>query len=124
MHSTARMKTFAAIPVFHVADVDAAARYYTQVLGFVESFRMGTYAGLKIGECEIHVTLPGDFDRPVGGGTAYVICDEVDRYFAAIKGAGARPKTDPVDRMYGMRDFVVHDPDGNQLSFGCDIERD
>ncbi len=116
------MKTIAAIPVFHVADVDAAVRFYTKILGFEESFRMGTYAGLKIGECEIHVTVPGDSGRPVGGGTAYVICDEVDEYFAAIKASGAHPKSKPGDRMYGMRDFVVVDPDGNQISFGCDIE--
>jgi uncharacterized glyoxalase superfamily protein PhnB len=117
------MKNITAIPVFHVADADASARCYTQVLGFTESFRMGACSGLKIGECELHVMPPGDFGRSIGGGNAYVICDEVDQHFATIKAAGARPKTEPGDRMYGMRDFVVVDPDGNQLSFGCDIER-
>ena len=116
------MKSIAAIPVFHVADVDVAVLYYTRVLGFTEAFRMGTYGGLKIGDCEIHLTVPGDNGRPVGGGNAYIICNEVDKYFATIKAAGARPKTEPANRMYGMRDFVVLDPDGNQLTFGCDIE--
>jgi catechol 2,3-dioxygenase-like lactoylglutathione lyase family enzyme len=117
------MKSIRVIPVFHTRDVDAAVRFYTQVLGFVESFRYGTYAGLKMGSCEIHITLPGDYQHAVGAGNAYVICDHVDNYFASIKAAGANPKGEPADRAYGMRDFVVLDPDGNQLSFGCDNEK-
>jgi catechol 2,3-dioxygenase-like lactoylglutathione lyase family enzyme len=116
------MSAISAIPVFHVADVDAAVRFYVQLLGFAEAFRYGTYSGLKFGRCEIHVTLPGDFGRTVGGGTAYIICDEVDEYFARLKAAGVIPRNEIADRMYGMRDFVILDPDGNQLSFGCDLE--
>jgi len=116
------MKTISAIPVFHVTDVDAAVRFYADVLGFRQSFRMGTYAGMKLADCEIHLTTPGDHQRAAGGGNAYVICDEVDDYFATIKAAGAKPTSEPGDRAYGFRDFVVLDPDGNQLSFGCDLE--
>jgi catechol 2,3-dioxygenase-like lactoylglutathione lyase family enzyme len=102
--------------------VDASLRFYVDVLGFVESFRYGTYVGLKMGTCEIHVCPPGDDGPRAGGGNAYIVCDEVDKYHAKIVSAGAKPKTDPGDRIYGMRDFVILDPDGNQLSFGCDIE--
>ena len=49
---------------------------------------------------------------------------EVDDYFRKIKAAGAKPASEPGDRMYGMRDFVVCDSDGNQLSFGCDNEKE
>jgi len=117
------MKTLSVIPVFHVKDVDASIHFYTDVLGFVQSFRYGTYVGLKIGSCEIHICPPDDRGPGIGGGNAYLICDEVDEYFAKIKAAGATPKSEPADRMYGMRDFVIFDPDGNQLSFGCDNER-
>jgi uncharacterized glyoxalase superfamily protein PhnB len=112
------------IPVFHVADADVALKFYTQVLGFEQAFRYGTYVGVKRGPCELHLTTPGDYQREPGGGTAYVICDEVDAYYARIKAAGADVKSEPGDRMYGFRDFVVHDPDGNQLSFGRDIEKE
>lgn len=118
------MKTKALIPIFLVTDVDAAVRYYTQVLGFIQSFRYGTYAGVKLDGCELHLTDPGEPRHVVGAGTAYVICDEVDRYFRTIKEAGARLKSEPADRQYGMRDFAVFDPDGNQLTFGCDAEND
>jgi len=118
------MKSVSIIPVFHVGDVDVSVRFYTEVLGFVQSFRYGTYAGLKLGQCELHICPPGDHGPRTGGGNAYIICDEVDNYFARIKEAGAKPKSEPADQMYGMRDFVIFDPDGNQLSFGCDNEKD
>lgn len=116
------MQPITTIPVFHVSDVDAAIRFYSEVLGFSRSFRYGTYVGLKLGHCEIHICPPDDHDSRLGGGNAYIICDEVDEYFQKIKAAGAMPTREPADRVYGMRDFVIHDPDRNQLSFGCDNE--
>jgi catechol 2,3-dioxygenase-like lactoylglutathione lyase family enzyme len=118
------MKPVSVIPVFHVKDVDASARFYMDILGFSQSFRYGTYVGLRLGKCELHICPPGDHGPRIGGGNAYFICDKVDEYFTQIKTAGAQPKSTPADRTYGMRDFVVFDPDGNQLSFGCDIEED
>ena len=118
------MNPLSIIPIFHVKDVEASLSFYTDVLGFVQSFRYGTYAGLKIGECEIHICPPDDDGSSTGGGEAYIICDEVDDYFARIVSAGAKPKSEPADRMYGMRDFSVVDPDGNELSFGCDNEKE
>ena len=112
------------VPIFYVSDVSAAVEHYVTVLGFAHSFRYGTYAGLTLGSCELHVTDPGEARQIVGTGTAYVLCDEVDAYFAKIKAAGARLKTEPGDRTYGMRDFAVFDLDGNQISFGCDAHPD
>jgi uncharacterized glyoxalase superfamily protein PhnB len=112
----------ALIPVFHVKDVTASVDYYTRVLGFKESFRYGTYAGLILGKCELHVTDPGEPRHVVGSGTAYMICDNVDEYFARLKATGAMLKNEPEDRPYGMRDFAVFDLDQNQLSFGCDLD--
>ena len=118
------MRTQRIIPIFYVTDVDAAVRYYTTVLGFAQSFRYGTYAGLTLGPCELHVTDPGEPRQIPGTGSGYLICDEVDAYFGRIKAAGARLKNEPADRPYGMRDFAVFDVDGNQLSFGCDLHPD
>jgi uncharacterized glyoxalase superfamily protein PhnB len=117
------MKPSALIPIFYVTNVDTAVQHYTSVLGFELSFRYGTYAGLKIGPCELHITDPGEARQIVGSGSAYLLCDEVDAYYAKIMGAGARLKCEPADRTYGMRDFAVFDIDGNQISFGCDAEK-
>ena len=61
-------------------------------------------------------------ERPVGGGTAYILCDEVDDYCAKIKKNGAIVKSDPKNYPYGMRDFMAIDPDGNHLAFGCEAK--
>jgi len=116
------MQPISTIPVFHVSDVEASEQFYTRVLGFSQAFRYGTYVGLKMGTCEIHICPPDEDDSRIGGGNVYVICDEVDGYFQKIKTAGAQVIREPGDRVYGMRDFVVEDPDGNRLTFGCDKE--
>ena len=114
----------ALIPIFYVADVDAAERYYIERLQFTRAFRYGTYLGLRMGSCELHVTDPGEARQVPGTGSAYLICGEVDEYFESIKKLDARLKDSPENRQYGMRDFAVFDLDGNQLIFGCDSDQE
>jgi uncharacterized glyoxalase superfamily protein PhnB len=116
------VKVFTAIPVLHVANIEKALHFYTEVLGFTEEFRFGEYLGLRLSEAGLHLAKAGDDNtRPAGGGTVYLICDAVDEYYDAIVNRGAEPRSKPCDAGYGMRDFVVPDPDGNQLSFGCEV---
>ena len=116
------MKTTSAIPIFQVSNVDASLKHYTSVLGFVEDFRFDDYAGIKLGDVRLHLSGHGIHERPIGGGTAYILCDEVDDYCAKIKQKGAVVKSDPKDYSYGMRDFMAVDPDGNHLAFGCEAK--
>lgn len=113
------MKAESIAPVFQVSNLDAALKYYTGVLGFSEDFRFGEYAGLKRGGACLHLSGHSVHDRPVGAGNAYVFCDEVDAYYAEIVAKGAKTKAEPKTYDYGMRDFVVVDPDGNHLGIGC-----
>lgn len=39
----------------NVRDLDQSIRYYVDVLGFVEDFRFGDYAGLKMGASQLHL---------------------------------------------------------------------
>lgn len=116
------MKPQSAASVFQVASVDAALRYYKDILGFSEDFRFDNYAGVKLGEAYIHLCGHSEHKRPVGGGTIYVFCDEVDAYYAETKKRGAIVKSEPRDYEYGMRDFMALDPDGNHLAFGCETK--
>lgn len=104
--------------MFQVADLESALGHYVGILGFTEDFRHGNYAGVRLGEVCLHLSGHSVHERPVGGGTAYLFCDEVDAYHAEIKARGARIKTEPRDWDYGMRDFMVVDLDGNHLAFG------
>jgi uncharacterized glyoxalase superfamily protein PhnB len=117
------MNPQSAASVFQVASVDTALRYYKEVLGFTEDFRFGDYAGVKLGDACIHLCSHSVHQRPIGGGTIYVFCDEVDSYFAEIVAKGAVVKSEPRDYDYGMRDFMTVDPDGNHLAFGCETKK-
>jgi uncharacterized glyoxalase superfamily protein PhnB len=116
------MKASSAVPIFQVSNVDASLKHYTSVLGFVEDFRFDDYAGVKLGDVRLHLSGHSIHERPIGGGTAYILCDEVDDYCAKIKKNGAIVKSDAKDYPYGMRDFVTVDPDGNHLAFSCEAK--
>ena len=114
-------------PVFHVASIEIALRYYVDVLGFDERFRFGdSYAGVGIGSVDIHLAQGGGtYQRPLGGSSIYVFLDSaagVDSCCAEIAGRGARVVSEPRDYPYGMRDFTVFDPDGNVLTYGAEVE--
>lgn len=111
------MKVTCTVAVFHVSDLEIALKYYQEILGFTLDFQHEKYAGLKMGEAGLHLASFGI--RPVGAATAYFFCDEVDSYYAKINDKGALVKGEPQEYSYGMRDFIVADPDGNHLSFGC-----
>jgi catechol 2,3-dioxygenase-like lactoylglutathione lyase family enzyme len=118
---TAAMKVSCAATVFQVKDVPSALRFYCDVLGFEKEFEYGPYAGVHFGECFIHLCAHTTWKRPLGGGAVVVFADEVDAYCSAIKARGAEIALEPTDEPYGMRDFVLRDPDGNVLTFGCSL---
>ena len=115
------MKAHSAGPVLQVSDLNRAVKYYSEILGFAEDFRFGNYAGVRNGEAMLHLCGHTVHNRPLGGGAAFIICDEVNSYFADIKQKGAIVKVEPSDEPYGMRDFIVLDPDGNHLTFGTGL---
>jgi catechol 2,3-dioxygenase-like lactoylglutathione lyase family enzyme len=113
------MAVFGVAPVFHVSDLAASLRHYTEVLGFEEKFQYGGfYAGLQRGEAQLHLSVSTPSRHPVGGASAYFFCDDVDTYHAEVKAKGATISTELKDYDYGMRDFEIEDPDGNTLTFG------
>ena len=110
-------------PVFQVSDLNSALQYYKEALGFKAEFQFGSYAGVSHGDACFHLCAHQIHQRPNGGGAAFVFCDEVDDYCQEIKENGAMVKMEPADQPYGMRDFIVLDPDGNHLTFGCEIRK-
>ncbi|HWA87464.1 MAG TPA: VOC family protein [Opitutus sp.] len=115
------MFTKSIAPVFRVRDLDSALDHYVNVLGFSADFRYGNYAGVKLGTILLHLT-GGPHTAPVGVATAYIYCEHVDQYHAALASRGAAIESAPRDWPYGMREFFVADPDGNRLGFGCQLE--
>ena len=115
------MTGITAIPVLRVASFDVALRFYRDVLGFTVGFQYDDYVSLQLDKAVLHLSVPRA-GKPPGGGTVYVIREEVDEYFGNIRARGAAPVSEPADQFYGMREFVILDPDNNQVSFGCSLD--
>jgi catechol 2,3-dioxygenase-like lactoylglutathione lyase family enzyme len=110
--------------VFHVSDLEKALTFYTQILGFEPSFKLGHYAGICAGELSIHLCGPDNpgYKKPVGAGHICIGIQQVDDYYQHLQ-AQQVPITYPIgDRHYSIRDFAIEDPDGNTLIFGQTIE--
>ena len=118
------MKISCAAVVFQVENVERALAFYRDVLGFEQEFHFGNYAGMHRGEFYVHLCGHQVWKRPLGGGAVFVFCDKVDAYHAQVAQLGAKIEAAPADQEYGMRDFVLRDPDGNVLTFGCELAKD
>lgn len=117
------MITHGSATTFHVSDVEASLTYYTTVLGFTEKFRFGDYAGVEHGEVQIHLSGPASTNkRQVGQGSLYIFVDDCDAYYQEVTSRGARVQAPPKDYEYGMRDFVIEDPDGNLIGIGQEVQ--
>lgn len=46
---------------------------------------------------------------------------DVDAVYAELKARGANAPKPPETWPYGMRDFDVFDPDGNQITYGMGV---
>jgi uncharacterized glyoxalase superfamily protein PhnB len=113
------MKTHGSATAFQVCNVDASLRFYVESLGFSQRFRFGDYAGVVHGDAQIHLSGPKATNkRAIGQGSIYIFCDNVDAYYTEISAKGVKSQAPPKDYPYGMRDFVVEDPDGNLVAFG------
>ena len=94
-------------------------KYYTEVLGFSECFRFGDYAGVQFEDIQIHLSGPKAANKKeIGQGGIYIFCDDVDACYAEVTSRGAKTQAPPRNYDYGMRDFVIEDPDTNLIGIG------
>jgi catechol 2,3-dioxygenase-like lactoylglutathione lyase family enzyme len=113
------MQPTTATTVLQVSNIATALAFYVDILGFTEDFRYNNYAGITLGKIDLHLCEHTLWKRPLGGGAVVIIAEEVDDYCALIRQRGATILSDPADQYYGLRDFVLADPDGNILTFSA-----
>jgi catechol 2,3-dioxygenase-like lactoylglutathione lyase family enzyme len=110
-----------AAAVFDVRDPAAARDWYRDVLGFTVTFEYGTplfYICLCRDDVQLHLRAANGTTRQAGQASLCVFVRDIDAFHAEITARGATPLEPPTDRAYGMRDFDLRDPDGNQITFG------
>ena len=117
-------------PELFVPDVDRAIQFYTERLGFEllrreETDGQATFAVVALGPAIVmladeqhYVAMGASLVEPRGRGidVRFVVPD-VDAVYRTCLMSGIRIALDIGDRYYGLRDFIVEDPDGYRLRF-------
>ena len=111
-----------AVPEIPVRNVDQAAEYYVNVLGFQFDWGddQGGIGGVSQGDCRMFLTN-APFRQHYGNGGAVVVWlnlnskDEVDELYQRWRETGAKILSEPEDKPWRLREFRVADLDGNQL---------
>ncbi|MCC6928715.1 MAG: VOC family protein [Gemmatimonadaceae bacterium] len=110
------------VPELPVENLERAVAYYASRLGFTIDWNDPTIglAGLSSGSCRLFLAS-ADFRK--GRGTAGPALtwlnldsnDDVDALFRAWEASAAIVLERPESKPWGLREFTVADPDGNQF---------
>ena len=109
-----------AAPGVPVRDIETALAFYVGVLGMTETFRNGDPVGFVIVErddAEIHLTLQ-PAHRATTANVLHLMVDDAAAFHAHLQERGVRIVKGIRDADYGMRTFVMADPDGNRIDVG------
>lgn len=125
------MKFPAAVPEVPAADVDRAAAYYVDKLGFTIDWgdNQGGIAGVSRESCRLFITNRS-FRESLGniGPVLFWLNlnskDEVDELFTEWKTANANIVSEPEDKAWHLREFMVADLDGNLIRVFYDFGSD
>lgn len=112
--------------VFHVSSFAKSLEFYTRILGFAIDFKFGspeTYAGLSWKGVHLHISSSYPYKNNTGHGNVYFHCGDIDQLYEKLADAGVEFYSRIGDREYGMRDFAIKDPDGNQIGYGASLAR-
>lgn len=96
-----------------VEDVEAAARYYTEVFGLRPVWRNAGSVGLAFPETDAEIVLHSDPDIPSQVEVHYLV-DEVDSAVRLLEDKGCAILVEPFDIQIG-RCAVIRDPFGTTL---------
>ena len=105
-------------PSLAVSDVQAAADFYKNKLGFFLAFTFGeppTMAGVNFDR--VQMFLERGTPSPKGCAVFFVVGD-ADELYEFHRANGVEIIQPPGDREYGIRDYAIRDLDGYRLEFG------
>lgn len=113
-----------ASPQVFVSNVDVSCRFYVETLGFTLSFKYGQPAfyalvkrdGARLNLRFVHkpVLLRDSEDDLL---SASIAVENIKSLYLEFRAAGAPIRQALKKQPWGMRDFIVQDPDGNLIHF-------
>ena len=105
------------IPMLPVTDVRRAIDFYVDKLDFKMDFNAGAYGGVRRDAIEVHFWRTDDPVVP-GISNCRIEVTEIRKLYSAYRERGLiEPEGDVAAKPWGTTEFVVKDPDGNQLTF-------
>jgi catechol 2,3-dioxygenase-like lactoylglutathione lyase family enzyme len=114
-------------PEFFVRDVASSVAFY-QRLGFVVLRQELDFAVMALGKAHVLIAseqLALEKDRVAEGRGAAVhiriMVDDVDAMRKTVEEVGANVVHEIADRYYGLRDFIIEDPDGFSVRFAAPL---
>lgn len=114
------MKMESVSPILSVTDLAESIDFYRHTLGFDLAWSWGEppdIAAVCRDNVEITLTQRAG-TKPVGATHIYLSVSGIDDYYKALVDASVNVVVPIEDRPYGMRDFRIADPSGNELSIG------
>jgi uncharacterized glyoxalase superfamily protein PhnB len=118
-------------PEFFVPDVDAAVAFYQETFGYTLLRKEGEPATFAIGHINGAAIMfmsdrwytgsRAELDGRGSGLDIRVMVPDVDEYYARAQAAGLQVMHSLADREYGLRDFIVRDPNGFRLRFASTL---
>jgi catechol 2,3-dioxygenase-like lactoylglutathione lyase family enzyme len=102
-----------AIPILPSTDLDRTTAFYSAV-GFHESERFDGYLLLHSGDVELHFSW---HDDPAPGGCFLHVADAM-KLWNQLSDQGTTGVGPIAEQSYGLREFVLTDPDGNRIRIG------
>ena len=114
------------MPIIPSRDVDATARFFTDMLGFDANafFRdddgPAFFAIVGLGSVTIGIQRLEQFDTHEGS-VAYVYVDDAKKLARRFSDAGGTLRHEPHETFYGILEFDLKDPNGHIIAFGQDL---
>jgi uncharacterized glyoxalase superfamily protein PhnB len=108
------------IPALRMTDAARSLAFYREGLGFTldweHRFEPGFPLFAQISREGLVLFLSEHTGDCQPGGLVHLNVDDVDAWYHAMVARGVVPDYPPQDQPWGLRDFRVRDPDGNQLA--------
>jgi catechol 2,3-dioxygenase-like lactoylglutathione lyase family enzyme len=117
-------------PELFVRDVERSVAFYTERLGFTVLRKEPDFAVIALGQSHVLIAAEAHTSgewlkagpRGIGMNTRIMVGD-VDAVYQRARAAGVPIVQDIADRYYGLRDFIIVDPDGFCLRFASPVTR-